>query len=209
MKIGVLGEFQFRECRNAAEAAFIIATQDVELAAVTVDGTVTDAPLEWVASVAAISATAEFKAAVASHKSAVAAEEARAAAHSAARAAANRDYMTIAGRAKGALQGKHHQLVAELAQQYADAQQHHGNVVQHGYVAEVIAALQSLAPATFVVDTAAIVAAVRGGANTNAAIAAAVGAKTSDEEMAVSRRVASLVFKKALKQDRTGRISAP
>lgn len=49
----------------------------------------------------------------------------------------------------------------------------------------------------------------RGGANTNAAIAAAVGAKTSDEEMAVSRRVASLVFKKALKQDRTGRISAP
>ena len=216
MIIGVLGQYRFEQCANAAQAAMILATEGGELCALTEKGfgwgsqKYAAAPAEWVAAVAAISATAEFKAAVAEKKAAVAAEDARLEELTRAVNAAQAEYGAIRCWIDQDLSGKTTARLAEHRAAYAAAVAKHGDIVAHGHIGTAIAEMEKLAngPRAFAVTDDSVIAAVRAGKSSVKAIADAVGAQDDDDVFVVQRKVMALVVKKRLNRDRRDRITA-
>ena len=216
MIIGIRGQYRFEQCANAAQAAMILATEGGELCALTDKGfgwgsqQYADAPAEWVSAVAAISETAEFKAAVAAKKADAAAEDARLEARTRAMNAAQAEYGAIRCWIDQDMISKTTARLAEHKAAYSAAVAKHGDIVAHGHIGTAIAEMEKLAngPRAFAVTDDSVIAAVRAGKHSVKDIASAVGAQDDDEVFIVQRKVMALVVKKLLNRDRRDRITA-
>lgn len=216
MIIGVLEQFRFTQVKNAAEAAFIIATEGGELCVLKDAGfgwgsqIYSAAPADWTAAVAAVSATAEFADAVAAQEAAASAAHDAAAARDAAMNCANADYGRVQGAIAADLRRKAVDNIAAHRAAYAAAIAAHGDIVRHGFIADMIADMERLAvgPREFAVTDTDVIAAVRSGCCDAAAVGLAIGAQDADEMYVVARKIGSMVRRGLLLENRRRQLAA-
>jgi len=201
--IGVRTQYDFTETKNAASAAFLIATTGGELVSLVKAGFMgngslcgneqyAEVPNSWVKAVAEISATEGFKKAVADFF-----------AGQSAQAKSAEKLRTKMNEANAEFSAINDMLKIDLAAakvRYADAIAKFGDCVAHGYVASNIAALEYVAPV--VTDLKAQVLAFL--VSVEKANATQVAEKLSADEFQVSIKLAALVREKKATQDKRG-----
>lgn len=201
--IGVRNEYSFTETKNAADAAFLIATTGGELvnivkAAFSGNGSLcgneqySDMPNSWVIAVAAISETEGFKSAVAEYFKNVAQAEVAQDAKRILMNEANAEFITISNMLKT-------DLISAKAR-YAVAVAKYGNIVTHDHIARDISALEYVAHV--VTDLKAQVLAFL--ATVEKATSEEVAVKLGADEFQTSIKLAALVREKKATQDKRG-----
>lgn len=201
--IGVRNEYSFTETKNAADAAFLIATTGGELVNIVKAGfsgngslcgneQYSDVPNSWIAAVAAISETAGFKSAVDKYFKASTQMDALVDEKRIAMNEANAEFTAISNLLKV-------DLVSAKAR-YAEAIAKHGNIVTHDYIARDIAVLEYVAP--IITDLKAQVLCFL--VTVEKATSEEVAAKLGSDEFQTSIKLAALVREKKATQDKRG-----
>lgn len=201
--IGVRNEYSFTETKNAADAAFLIATTGGELvnlvkAGFSGNGSLcgneqySDVPNSWVVAVAAISETDGFKSAVAEYFKNVATQDAAQEVKRVLMNKANAEFTAISNLLKV-------DLVSAKAR-YAEAIAKYGNIVTHDYIARDIAALEYVAPV--ITDLKAQVLSFL--STVEKATSEEVAVKLGADEFQTSIKLAALVREKKATQDKRG-----
>jgi len=201
--IGVRNEYSFTETKNAADAAFLIATTGGELVNIVKAGfsgngslcgneQYSDVPSSWVVAVAAISKTEGFKKAVADFFAAQKAKEESAETLRVKRNEANAEFSAINNMLKTDLAAAKVRYEAAIAK--------FGDCVEHGYVARNIAAIEYVAPT--IQDLKAQVLSFL--ATVEKATSEEVAVKLGADEFQTSIKLAALVREKKATQDKRG-----